>query len=106
MAKQGYKKKDLQRAVQKVHIGSSISSKELSEETPTERIEVGFPAEKLTLVTTGNLAATVTPKIGVANSNTGIAATTTPSTTTTTNMFSAVEISWVSGAGKVLLLAK
>lgn len=103
---EGYKKKDIQRAVQKVHTGTTISSKELDGTTTTDRVEIGFPAEKVTLVTTGDLSADVTPKIGDANSNAAITATTAPSTTTTGNMFSAVEISRNSGSGKVLILAK
>jgi len=106
MSKEGLKKKDIQRVIQKVHLGSSISSIELDSTITTDRVEIGFPAEKLTLVTTGDLAATVTPKIGSATANTGIAATTTTSTTTTSNMFSSVEITRTSGSGKVLILAK
>lgn len=106
MAQEGLKKKDIQRGVQKVHQGTSVSSSTLDGTNTTERIEIGFPAEKVTLVTTGNLAANVTPMIGGANSNTAIAASTTPSTTTTSHMFSAVLISRTSGSGKVLILAK
>lgn len=105
MATEGLKKRDIQRNVQKVHLGSSVSSDVLSA-AGTVRIELGFPAEKLTIVTTGNLAANVTPKLGAANSNTAIAATTTISTTTTSHMFCAVEIAWTSGSGQVLILAK
>ncbi len=106
MAAEGLKKKDMQRGVQKVHLGACISSDEINTTLTTQRVELGFPAEKVTLVTSGDLAANVTPMIGNSNSNAAIAATTTPSTTTTTNMFSAVLITRTSGTGRVLILAK
>ena len=106
MSIEGLKKRDIQRAVQKVHIGTSVSSEHLDDVNTTDRVELGFSAEKITLVTTGDLAATVTPVIGAATAHTAINATTTASTTTTTNMFSAVDIAWTSGSGKVLILAK
>lgn len=106
MATQGAKKRDLQRTVQKVHLGASVSSVELSADLTSTKVEIGFPAEKLTLVTTGDLVAQVTPKIGGAAANAAIAATTTTSTTVTSNMFSVVEISRTSGTGQVLILAK
>lgn len=106
MSTEGLKKKDIQRAVQKVHTGTTVSSIELDGTTTTDRVELGFPVEKLTLVTTGDLAAQVTPKVGEANANAAIAATTTAGTTTTSNMCSAVEISRTSGSGKVIILAK
>lgn len=106
MSTEGYKKKDIQRSVQKVHLGSALSSKELDDTETTERVEIGFPAEKVTLVTTGDLEADVTPKLGSANSNSAISATTTIDTTTTTHMFTALEISRTAGSGKVLILAK
>lgn len=103
---EGLKKKDIQRVVQKVHMGTAVSSIELDGTTTTDRVEIGFPAEKVTLVTTGDLAAGVLPKIGDANANTSIAATTTAGTTVTSNMFSAVVITRTGGAGKVIILAK
>lgn len=106
MSTEGYKKKDIQRAVQKVHTGTAISSQDLDATITTDRIEIGFPAEKLTLVTTGTLAANVTPKIGDTNANAAIAATTVVSTTVTGNMFSSVEISRTGGSGRVIILAK
>lgn len=98
-------KKDIQRIVQKGN-GVSISSSEMASAEDNQRLEIGFPAEKVTLVTTGNLQATVTPKVGKADANSGIAATTTAGTTVTSNLFSAVEITWTSGTGKVLVLAR
>lgn len=106
MAQEGLKKKDKQRAVQKVHIGAAISSASLDGTTTSDRVELGFPAEKLTLVCTGDLAASVQPLVGPANANTAIAATTTASTTTLSNMCSAVQITRTSGSGKVIILAK
>lgn len=106
MAAEGYKKKDIQRGVQRVHTGTSAISITIDASNLTDRIELGFPAEKVTIVTTGNLAASVQPMIGPANSNSAIAATTTPSTTTTSHMFSSLAISRTSGAGKVIILAK
>ena len=103
---EGLKKKDIQRAVQKVHTGTTVSSSELSNDKTFERVEIGFPAEKITVVTTGDLVADVIPKIGEVNANAPIAATTTTSTTITSNMFSAVRINRQSGTGKVILLAK
>lgn len=102
----GLKKRDIQRGVQKVHVGSAISSEELNASATSAKVELGFPAEKLTVVTTGNLVATVLPKIGAASSNAGIAASTTAITTVTSHMFSSVEITWTSGTGQVLILAK
>lgn len=105
MSTESHKKKDIQRAIQKVHLGAAISSDELSA-AGIVNLEIGFPAEKITLVTTGNLVANVTPKIGAVNANAAIAATTTISTTTTGNMFASVEIAWTSGVGRVIILAK
>ena len=99
MAAEGLKKKDIQRGVQKVKLGSSISSIELSLSVTSDVVELGFPAEKVTLVTTGNLAASVQPKAGPADSHTAISASTTISTTTTTHMFSALLITRTSGTG-------
>lgn len=106
MAQEGYKKKDIQRGVQRVHVGSSVSSASLDASNTTDRVELGFPAEKLTLVCTGDLAATVQPLVGPANANTAISATTSPSTTTTSHMCSAVQITRTAGSGKVIILAK
>lgn len=106
MAQEGYKKKDKQRAVQKVHVGCSISSAVLDASNTTDRVELGFPAEKLTLVCTGDLACTVQPMIGSGNSNTAINATTTVSTTTLSHMAASVMITRVSGSGKLVILAK
>lgn len=103
---EGAKKRDVQRQVQKVHQGTSVSSIELDADTTTTKVEIGFPAEKITLVTTGDLAAQVTPQIGGAAANAAIAASNTPSTTTTSNMFTVVSISRTSGSGRVLILAK
>lgn len=105
MAEEGYKKKDIQRAIQKVHQGTAISSDDMSA-AGTQRVEIGFPAEKITMVTTGNLVASVTPKIGAGNANAAIVANGTAATTTSGNMFAAVEIAWTSGSGRVIILAK
>lgn len=106
MSTEGLKKKDIQRKVQKVHLGTAVSSIELNGTTTTDVVEIGFPAEKITLVTTGGLTANVTPKIGDADANTAIAASGTVSTTTTSNMFAAVQITRTAGTGKVIILAK
>jgi len=106
MAAEGLKKKDIQRGVQRVHLGTSTSSIPLDATTTTDRIELGFPAEKITLVCTGTLAATVQPMAGPANSNTAISATTTASTTTLSNMATAVVVTRTAGAGKLVILAK
>jgi len=103
---EGYKKKDIQRVVQKVHTGTSISSIALDSSITSDRVEIGFPAEKVTLVTTGSLVAQVTPKLGAVTANVAISASTTISTTVTSNMFSALEIVRTSGDGKVIILAK
>ena len=103
---EGLKKKDIQRSVQKVKMGTAVSSATLDGTTTTDRVEMGFPAEKVTLVTTGTLTADVTPKVGPADANTAIAASGTASTTTTSNMFSAVEITRTAGEGTVIILAK
>ena len=97
---------DIQRAVQKVHIGTAISSIQLDATELSDLVEIGFPAEKVTLVTSGDLVAQVTPKIGNANANIAIAASGTASTTITSNMFSALQITRTSGEGKVIILAK
>lgn len=106
MAQEGLKKKDKQRAVQKVHVGAAISSASLDGTTTTDRVELGFPAEKLTLVCTGDLACTVQPMVGPGNSHTAINATTTPSTTTLSHMAAAVMITRTGGSGKLIILAK
>jgi len=106
MAQEGLKKRNIQRTVQKVHVGSAVSSVQLDGSTTTDHIELGFPAEKLTVVCTGNLAATVQPLVGPANANAAINATTTPSTTVLTNMAASVVITRVSGTGTVIVLAK
>lgn len=106
MAAEGYKKKDMQRGVQKVHTGTSVSSIQMDASNLTDRVEIGFPGSTVTLVTTGNLAASVQPIVGPANANASIAATTTPSTTTTSHMFTALVITRTSGVGKVLILVK
>lgn len=106
MAQEGLKKRNIQRIVQKVHVGSVISSVQLDGTTTTDHLELGFPAEKLTLVCTGNLAATVQPQVGAANANAGISATTTPSTTVLTHMAASVLITRVSGTGTLIVLAK
>lgn len=106
MQERGSQKRDIQRQVQKVHTGASVSSEELSATKTSTRIEVGFAAEKITVVTTGTLTADVLPKIGNADANATIGASNTASTTTTSNMFSAIEITRTGGEGKVLILAK
>lgn len=106
MATEGIKKKDKQRFRQIVDNSASVTSIELDGTTTTARLELGFAVEKVTIVTTGNLAAQVTPKVGPADANTAIAASTTASTTTLSNMCSAVEISRTSGTGRVIVLAK
>ena len=106
MYTEGYKKKDIQRAIQKVLFGSAVSSKQLNATETTDRVEVGFPAEKLTIVTTGTLTAQVIPKIGAANANAAIAASATAGTTVTSNMFASVEITRTAGEGRVIILAK
>ena len=106
MAAEGLKKKDIQRGVQRVHLGTSTSSIALDGTTTTDKVEMGFPVEKVTLVCTGNLAATVQPLVGAANSNTAISATTTPSTTTLSNMTTSFSITRTAGAGKVIIVAK
>jgi len=106
MANEGYKKRDLGRVRQPVELGTSVSSNDMSSAADNHRIEIGMSAEKMTLVTTGNLVVDVQAQIGVANAHGVVAATTTPSTTVTTNMFSAVEVSYTSGSGKLLILAK
>lgn len=106
MAAEGLKKKDIQRGVQRVHTGTATMSIQIDASNTTDRVELGFPAEKVTLVTTGNLVASVQPMVGAANANTAISATTTPSTTTTSHMFTGVTITRTSGAGKLVILAK
>jgi len=104
MAVQGYKKRDIQRAKEKP--GVSVSSKTLSASETTETIEFGYPLEKLTVVTTGTLAANVTPKLGDANANTVIAASGIVTTTVTSHMFASVEVVRTAGTGTVIVLAK
>jgi hypothetical protein len=104
MATEGYKKKDIQRAVKPTNV--ALSSVDLDADTTTDRVEMGFAAEKITVVTTGTLTANVTPKLGDAAANSAIAASTTASTTTTSNMFASVEIVRTGGAGKVIILAR
>lgn len=106
MSTEGLKKKDIQRAVQKVHTGTTVSSSELDATNIEDRVEMGFPGEKLTLVATGDLAVNVTPQIGDADANTAIAVSSTAITTTTSNMFSSLKIERTSGSGRVIILAK
>ena len=101
---EGYKKKDIQRAVKPDSV--ALSSKELDATTTSDKIELGFAAEKMTVVTTGNLVAQVTPKIGSANSGSAVGASTTVASSTPANMFASVEISRTSGTGKLIILAK
>lgn len=103
---EGYKKSDIQRNRQKVAVGLSLTSKDMATAADNHRIELGFPAEKVTLVTTGNLAVSVQAKVGNGNSNAAINATTTVATTTLTNMASSLEISYTSGSGRLVILAK
>jgi len=103
---EGLKKKDIQRSVQSVKTGTTVSSKELSATETTDVVEMGFPAERLTVVTTGTLAATVQPKIAQANAGGSVAASTTPGDSTPGVLFSAVEITRTGGEGRVIILAK
>jgi hypothetical protein len=105
MATQGYKKKDLNRVLQRGN-GVSVSTVLMDANTTEDTVEIGFPAEKVTLVTTGNLVVTATPKIGSANAHAGIVANNTVSTTTTSNMFTGIVVTRTSGAGKLLILAR
>lgn len=107
MSTRGASKKDALRQVQMVRIGASVSSAVLDTDNTEDSVEIAFPAEKISVVTTGTLVATVTPKIGAANANAAIPATTTPSAVVTTStLFSSVSISRTSGEGTVLILAK
>lgn len=103
---EGLKKKDIQRTVQKVKQGTTVSSKTLDATETTDVVEMGFPAERITVVTTGTLAASVQPKVGDANSGGAIAASGTASDSTPGTLFSAVEITRTGGEGKVIILAK
>ena len=105
MSTEGYKKKDLQRVLGRGQ-GASVSTVLMDANTTEDRVEIGFPAEKVTLVTTGNLVVTAVPKIGDADAHAGIVANTTPGTTTTSNMFSSLEVTRTSGSGKLLILAR
>jgi hypothetical protein len=106
MSTEGLKKKDIQRAVQKVKMGTAVSSKKLDASTTTDRIEMGFPGERITVVTTGDLAAQVQPVVGPANTGGAIAASTTPADSTVSTLFSAVTITRTSGEGTVIVLVK
>lgn len=106
MAAEGLKKKDIQRGVQRVHAGTTTASITMDASNTSDRIEMGFPAEKASIVCTGTLAASVQPMIGNANSNAAISATTTPSTTTMSHLTSSFVITRTSGTGKVIILAK
>ena len=104
MSTEGAKARDIQR-IAKNGPGVALSSEELSS-GDTSRIEIGFPAEKFTMYTTGTLTAQVTPKIGDQDANPAVSATGTVSTTTTANMFAAVEITATGGTGKLVILAR
>lgn len=106
MTTEGYKKKDIQRIRQPMELGASVSSDNMSSAADNQRLEFGTALEKMTIVTTGNLVVNVQAKIGNSDANVATAANTTASTVTTTNMFSAIEITYTSGEGKLLILAK
>lgn len=103
---EGYKKKDIQRSRQKNDVTSHMTSGEMSSADDNQRLELGIAAEKVTLVTTGDLAVSVQPKAGTGNSHTAINASTTISTTTLNHMASALEITYTSGSGRLIVLAR
>lgn len=106
MATEGYKKKDIQRKRQLVQTGATISSIELDGTSTADRIELGFSAERFSVVTTGDLVADVTPLLGGVAVDTATSASTTPASDTPAHLFSALSISRTSGAGKVLIAVK
>ena len=94
-----------EKLTQKVHIGASTSSKVLDANTTEDTIELSFPAEKISMVTTGDLVAVVTGILGPANITIG-GASTTPSTVSPSHMFAGVKVVRTSGEGQLLILAK
>lgn len=102
---EGYKKKDIQSKRQKIDGTISISSKPMASADDNHSLKLGT-VEKLTMVTTGTLAVSVTPMIADKIANSAIAVTGTPSTTVLSNMAAGVKIVYTSGTGTLTILGK
>lgn len=101
---QGYTKKQSQLARQKLDGTALLQTAILSSTNTTETLDLGMVAQKLTLTTTGGMAATAAFSTDGVNFSSPQAISATP-LTYSTNLVKIVKIAWTSGTGTAVVAA-
>lgn len=100
---QGYTKKQSRLARQKVD-ASDVSMTAVLSAAGSETLELGIVAQKVTLTTTGSLAASASFSIDGVNYFGSTAISSTP-VSVSTHLMKSVKITWTSGSGQAVVAA-